>query len=106
MGSSGNEYTPEALVEVERAYPVCSPFTATVTPGTTAPVPSVTVPRMVAVVRCANDGAAARRTRREKTVLRMEGLRARDTAAFGTSAVGASIPSPGGGLSRLFLDSA
>src|SRR5258705_3231715 len=102
MGSSGNEYTPEALVEVERAYPVCSPFTVTLAPGTTALVPSVSVPRMVAVVRCANDGAAARRTRRQKTVLRMEGLRGRDTKVFEMSAASVTILSPGGGLSRAF----
>ena len=35
---------------MERVYPVPSFFTVTFTPGTTAPVLSVTEPRMVAVI--------------------------------------------------------
>jgi len=59
---------------VERVKPVSSLLTVTFACGTTAPVESVTVPRMVAVIRWANDGAAipATRTARQASVLRMD----------------------------------
>ena len=57
-----------------RVNPVSSPFAVTFAPGTTAPVASVTVPRIVAVVLWANEGMAiaARNNVKQAVVLRME----------------------------------
>ena len=54
----GEEYDPDPFVIVERLKPVFSFLTVTVAPGTTAPVLSVTVPRRLAVILWAEDGAA------------------------------------------------
>ena len=51
---------------MERVTPVFSPLTVTFAPGTTAPVVSVTVPRMVAVIFWANDGTAVTKIRKKK----------------------------------------
>src|SRR5436309_1100417 len=58
VGTSPNEYDPAPFVTVERLKPVFSFLTVTVAPGTTAPVLSVTVPRRLAVILWAEDGAA------------------------------------------------
>src|SRR6266498_482954 len=58
VGNSPNEYDPDPFVIVERLKPVFSFLTVTVAPGTTAPVLSVTVPRRLAVILWAEDGAA------------------------------------------------
>src|SRR5438552_18295705 len=73
VGNSPNEYDPDPFVIVERLKPVFSFLTVTVAPGTTAPVLSVTVPRMLAVILCAKDGTAnATTTNVRQIVLRME----------------------------------
>ena len=58
MGSSANEYDPALLVTVDRVKPVSSLLTVTLAPGTMPPVLSVTVPRMLAVMRWAKLGTA------------------------------------------------
>ena len=73
VGNSANEYDPAPFETTERLKPVFSFFTVTVAPGTTAPVLSVTVPRMLAVILCAKDGTAnATTTNVRQIVLRME----------------------------------
>src|SRR5206468_7499326 len=73
VGNSPNEYDPTPFVTVERLKPVFSFFTVTVAPGTTAPVLSVTVPRMLAVILWAKEGMAnATTTNVRQIVLRME----------------------------------
>jgi hypothetical protein len=49
----GSEYTPSALVSVERLTPVFVSVTFTTAPGTDAPEESVTVPVRVADTTCA-----------------------------------------------------
>jgi hypothetical protein len=58
VGNSPNEYDPDPFVTVVRLKPLFSFLTVTVAPGTTPPVLSVTVPRRLAVILWAEDGAA------------------------------------------------
>src|SRR6476661_4106227 len=67
MGNSAATYAPTLFVTVARVRPVSWLTTVTVAPGRTACVESRTVPRTVAVVRCAYDDAGRRTARSAKT---------------------------------------